>query len=374
MKSIFKIALFALILTACGNNDNSPLAKKKKQLEQLILESEKLHSRIQVLKEEIAQQDTSKSKDEALEVGVLPISASVFSTYIDVQGRVDADQNVAVSSQMPGTITLINVKTGQTVSKGQVLAETDASALYQQISDLETSLSFARQIFQKQENLWKQNIGTELQYLQAKTNKESLEKKRATMNEQVRMSKIISPINGTVDAINIKIGQMVAPGMAAVNVINFTNLKVKADLAESLSSRVKTGNVVKIYFPDINDSIIGKINYAARAINPLTRTFGVEVILSDNKKYHPNMVAKLKINDYNSSKPVIIVPVKFIQKGLNEAFVMVSLNGIAVKKIIKISKEYNGMAEIAEGLSEGELLITEGYDLVNEGEKITLKK
>jgi len=374
MKTIFKIALSALILTACSSSENTPLDKKKKQLEQLILESEKLHSKIQALKEEIAKTDTSKSKIETLEVGTLALMPEIFSTHVDVQGRVDADQNVSLSSQMPGTITRIHVRAGQEVSKGQVLAETDASAINQQISDLETSYLLAKQVFQKQENLWKQNIGTELQYLQAKTNKESLEKKLAALNEQLRMSKIISPIGGTVDAINIKIGQMVAPGMAAINVINFTNLKVKADLAESLSSRVKTGNVVKIFFPDINDSMSGKINYASRAINPLSRTFGVEVILNDNRKYHPNMVAKLRINDYNSARPVIVVPVKYIQKGLNEDFVLITVDGIVVKRPVKVSKEYNGLAEISDGLAEGDLLITEGYDLVNEGEKITVKK
>jgi RND family efflux transporter MFP subunit len=212
-----------------------------------------------------------------------------------------------------------------------------------------------------------------MQFLQAKTTKESLEKKMSAMNEQVRMSKIISPINGTVDAVNIKIAQMVAPGMGAINVVNFNNLKVEADLAETYSSRVKTGNTVQIYFPDINDSITGKINYAARAINPMTRTFAVEILLPSGSKYHPNMVAKLKINDYQSSKPVIIIPVKFIQKDGNESFVLVEEAGVAVKKTVSILKEYNGMAELSSGLIEGDKVITEGYDLINAGDKVKTK-
>jgi RND family efflux transporter MFP subunit len=187
------------------------------------------------------------------------------------------------------------------------------------------------------------------------------------------MSKIISPINGTVDAVNIKIAQMVAPGMGAINVVNFNNLKVEADLAETYSSRVKTGNTVQIYFPDINDSITGKINYAARAINPMTRTFAVEILLPSGSKYHPNMVAKLKINDYQSSKPVIIIPVKFIQKDGNESFVLVEEAGVAVKKTVSILKEYNGMAELSSGLIEGDKVITEGYDLINAGDKVKTK-
>lgn len=371
MKTIFNIAFVALILVACGGN--STLDQKKKELEKLKQEEKTVQGKIKALEAEIAKLDTSKKIDEDLEIAVMPVKSELFKTFIEIQGRVDADENVSLSTQMPGVITRINVKPGDQVSKGQVLAETDINALMQQISDLETNLSLAKQAFTKQQNLWKQNIGTEMQFLQAKTTKESLEKKMSAMEEQVRMSKIISPISGTVDAVNIKIAQMVAPGMAAINVVNFNNLKVKADLAETYSSRVKSGNTVQIYFPDINDSITAKINYAARAINPMTRTFAVEVILPAGSKFHPNMVAKLKINDYQSAKPVITVPVKFIQKDNNESFVLVEENNVAVKKIVTILKEYNGIAELSSGLNEGDKVITEGYDLINAGDKIKVK-
>ncbi len=371
MKNIFNIAFVALFLVACGGN--SPLDQKKKELEKLKQEEKTIQGKIKALVAEIAKLDTSKKSDENLEIAVVPVKSELFKTYIDIQGRVDADENVSLSTQMPGLITRINVKPGDQVSKGQVLAETDINALMQQISDLETNLTLAKQAYTKQQNLWKQNIGTEMQYLQAKTNKESLEKKLSAMNEQVRMSKIISPISGTVDAVNIKIAQSVAPGMPAINVVNFNNLKVKADLAESYSSRVKTGNTVQIYFPDINDSITAKINYAARAINPMTRTFAVEVILPSGSKYHPNMVAKLKINDYQSAKPVITVPVKYIQKDGDESYVLVEENGVAVKKAVSILKEYNGIAELKSGLLEGDKVITEGYDLISAGDKVKIK-
>jgi RND family efflux transporter MFP subunit len=304
----------------------------------------------------------------------MPLMPQTFKTYIEVQGRIDADENVSLSSEMPGTVTKINVKVGDEVVKGQVLAETDTRIVSQQISDLQTNLDLATQVYQKQKNLWDQKIGTEIQYLQSKTTKESLEKKVSTMQEQIRMSRIISPINGTIDAVNIKIGQAIAPGVPAINVINFSNLKVKADVAESYSSRIKKGNEVQILFPDMKDSITSKVNYAARAISNLTRTFGIEVLLDSKKDYHPNMVAKLKINDYQSATPKIIVPIKFIQKNTNENFVLLAVNGIVIKNTIKISREYNGLAEISEGLKEGDLLITEGYDLINEGDHINLKK
>lgn len=372
MKNIFYIIISGLLLASCGSS--SQLDKKKRELETLKAEAQTIEGKIKALKAEIARLDTTKKTDKLIEVGTIALSPRIFKTYIDVQGHVDADENVSLSTQMPGTITKINVKVGNRVVKGQVLAETDASSIEQQISDLQTNLELAKQVFQKQQNLWDKKIGTEVQYLQAKTNKESLEKKMSMLQEQLRMSKIISPINGTVDAVNIKLSQMVSPGMNAINVVNYSNLKVKADLAESYSSRVKTGNTVLVYFPDTNDSLITKVNYAASAINVLSRTFGVEVFLNNNKQYHPNMVAKLKINDYESAQPVIVIPIKYIQKENKDFYVLVAENGVTTKKIITLHKVYNGYAEIATGLNEGDQLITEGYNLVNEGEKITMKK
>jgi len=366
MKTTILYITLAAMMVACSTPD------KKAELEKLRSQKSELDTKIATLEEELAKSDTTKEK--MADVVAMPLKAQLFKTYIEVQGRIDADENVSLSSEMPGTITRINVKVGDEVRKGQVLAETDARATQQQISDLQTSLDLATQVYQKQKNLWDQKIGTEIQFLQSKNTKESLENKIATMQEQVRMSKIISPIDGTVDAVNIKIGQAVAPGVAAINVINFSNLKVKADVSESYAARVKVGNEALVLFPDAHDSLVSKVHYASRAINALTRTFGVELWLDKSKEYHPNMVAKVKINDYQSATPMVVVPVKFIQKGTNESYVFIAENGKVVKKVITISHEYNGVAEISQGLKEGDLLITEGYDLVNEGDKVNVKK
>ncbi|HEY1040746.1 MAG TPA: efflux RND transporter periplasmic adaptor subunit, partial [Bacteroidia bacterium] len=260
------------------------------------------------------------------------------------------------------------------VSKGQVLAETDARTIQQSISDMQTNMDLVNQLYEKQKNLWEQKIGTEVQFLQAKTNKESMEKKMVTLQEQLRMTKIISPINGTVDAVDIKLGQAVAPGLPAIRVINFSNLKVKAELAEAYAGRVKKGDIVKIYFPDTHDSLTAKVNFAARAISSLTRTFTVEVLLDNKKDYHPNMVTNIKINDYNSD--AITVPVKLVQNDIDgKQFVYVYGAGDkAEKKIIKTGKEYNGLIEITEGLKAGDKIITKGYDVINEGDRITINK
>jgi membrane fusion protein (multidrug efflux system) len=368
--SLVTAVMVAVILTAC--HSGSP--DKKAELEKLRAQKSELETKIAALEQEVLKKDTLRTNEKQEEVAVKTLQLELFRTYIDVQGRVDADENVSLSSEMPGTVTQINVKVGDEVSKGQVLAETDARAIAQQISDMQTNFALANQVYEKQKTLWDQKIGTEIQFLQAKNAKESLEKKMASMQEQLRMSKIISPINGTVDGVNIKVGQAIAPGMSAINVINFSNLKVKADVAENYASRVKSGNEALVFFPDTKDSVTSKVHFASRGINSLTRTFSVEVMLGNSGDYHPNMVAKLKINDYQSPKPEIVLPVKFIQRSSNENYVMVAENGKAVKKNIKTGREYNGKAEVMSGLQEGDMLITEGYDLVNEGDKIVVRK
>lgn len=369
MKKYIILSIATSLLLACSAPD------KKAELEKLKKQKSELETKIASLEEEIAKTDTSsKANEKSTEVIATALIPQPFKTYIEIQGKVDADENVSLSTGIPGTITKINVKVGEEVSKGQVLAETDASTIQQQMSDLQVNLDLAKQVLEKQENLWSQKIGTEIQYLQAKATKESLEKKMATLQEQIRMTKIISPINGTVDGVNIKIGQVVAPGLPAISVINFSNLKVKADVAESYAARIHNGDEAFILFPDVKDSVISKVHYAARAINALTRTFAVEILLDNNKDYHPNMVAKLKINDYQSPKPVIVLPVKFIQRGADESFVFVAENNVVVKKTIKTGREYSGQLEVIDGLKEGDILITNGYDLVNEGDKITIKK
>lgn len=357
----------SILLAACGG-------EKVETVSELKAKQAELKTQLSEIAAKISKLEGDSAKKFVL-VEANAISPSIFKTYINVQGRVDAEESVSLSSEMPGTITKINVNVGDVVSKGTVLAETDARALQQSISDLQTNADLVNQLYEKQKTLWDQKIGTEIQYLQAKTQKESMERKLATLQEQVRMTKIISPINGTIDAIDIKLGQLTAPGMPAIRVVNFNNLKLKADLAESYASKVHKGDEVMVKFPDSDDTITSKINYSSRAINTLNRTFGVEILLDNKQEYHPNQIAIININDYKSAKPVISVPLNYVQKDLKGSrFVLVAENNKAVKRFITLGKEYNGNVEIKEGLSETDLLITAGYDGLNEGDAIQLAK
>ena len=356
----------SIILASCGENKES-LSDLKSQQADLKTQLSEISSKILKL------QGDSAKKFVLVEANL--ITPTIFKTYINVQGRVDAEESVSLSSEMPGTITKINVKVGDKVSKGQALAETDARALQQSIADLQTNTQLVNQLYEKQKALWDQKIGTEVQFLQAKTQKESMQNKLATIQEQVRMTKIISPINGTIDAVDIKLGQLTAPGMPAIRVINFSNLKIKADLAESYAAKVHKGDEVLVKFPDTNDTLTARINYSSRAINIMNRTFGVEILLNNKKEYHPNQIAILNINDYKSKNPVLTIPLNYIQKDLKGAhFVLIANVNKAKKRYIKVGKQYNGVTEIIEGLSETDLLITSGYDGLNDGDAIEIKK
>lgn len=312
---------------------------------------------------------TAHDNNKIKTVEVLPLQPQAFYNYVEVQGKVDADENVSVNAEMPGTVSKVNVQLGDQVSTGQVLAELDSKVIQQGIAEVQTALDLANTLYEKQKNLWDQKIGTEVQYLGAKSQKESLEKRLASLQEQLKMSKIVSPINGIVDAIDIKLGQATMPGIPALRVVNMNSLKVKGEVAESYLAKVKSGNDVTVIFPDMMDTIRTKITYAAKVISPMNRTFTATVNLDGKKEYHPNMIAILKIVDY-SNPNAFVVPVSTIQQAQEGDFIFIAENKKAKKVKVKVGRTYNGNAEVLEGLSDGNLLITKGFQELNEGEAI----
>ncbi len=366
MRNYFGAAIVAVVLlSACG--------KKEETLTDLKTKEAELKTQLSEVTSKISKLQGDSGKKFVL-VEANAIKPEFFKTYINVQGRVDAEENVSLASEIPGTIIKINVRPGDVVSKGQILAETDARATQQQLATMQTSLALVTQMYEKQKNLWDQKIGTEVQFLQIKAMKEATESSVSAMHENLRMTKIISPIDGTVDAVDIKLGQLTAPGMPAIRVINFNNLKVKADLAESYAAKVHKGDEVMVKFPDSNDTLTARVNYSSRSISALNRTFGVEILLDNKKEYHPNQIAILSINDYRSEKPVLSIPLNYVQKDLKgQTFVLIAENDKAVKKTITLGKEYNGRVEIKDGLLPTDKLITSGHDGLNEGDVIKVK-
>jgi membrane fusion protein, multidrug efflux system len=363
------LSLLTIGFSSCAPPDD------KSELENLKQQRNELNDRIAALEEKIAKNSGAESGMEGKWIETMDLKKETFKTYVEVQGRVDADENLTLASETGGQIMRITVKPGQEVSKGQLLLETDNKVILQGIEEMKSALSMANTLYEKQKNLWDQKIGTELQFLQAKNQKEGLEKKLATLNEQLKMTQVTSPINGTIDGVHVKLGQVIAPGMPAITVVNFSNLKVKAEVPESFAPYIRPGADAKVSFPDMNDSVSATVSHAGRVIDPLNRTFSVEVNLSNKKIYHPNMITVLKINDYQSKEPVITIPVKYVQRGEDgKEYVMVAESGTARKKEVALGKKYNGMVEIIQGLQAGEKIITRGFSDVVDGEKVQIIK
>jgi membrane fusion protein (multidrug efflux system) len=353
--------LITTVMYSCKSKD--PQA----ELQSLKAEKTAIELRIAVLERKLG-----KDSSRAIEVSATEIKPEAFKTYIDVQGRVEAEESVSLSSEIPGMVTQIYVRAGDAVKAGQVLAETDSRIIHQQISDLEINLDLAKQVFEKQSKLWNEQIGTELQFLQAKTTKESLEKKIETLKQQLTMTKIISPISGIVDAVNVKIGQAIVPGIPAINVVNLNHLKMVAELAESYTGKVKKGQAVQAFFPDQNLNLESSVHYASKIINPMSRTFQVTAFLNSTADVSPNAVVKLQINDYTSSPECLSISEKFIQKSGNECYVWVAENLKAQKKTVRLGRNYRGRSEILSGIKPGDLIITQGFDLVKSNDPLSV--
>lgn len=367
-KHIFSILLIS-ILAACSSSGD-----KKAELEKLKKEQAELKQKIKELEEALSSTDSTNTKQKL--VAITEMQPSTFNHYIEVQAKVEGDEDVMLSPEAAGNITALNVKPGDRVSTGQVLAVIDDKLIRQGMSELQSQLDLAIQIYNRQKNLWDQKIGSEVQFLQTKTNKESLERKMGSLREQLAMTRIKSPINGTVDEVRIKIGQTVAPGMPCIRVVNLTSLKVRGEVAESYISRVSKGNEAIIYFPDQEKEIKTKVDYSGNRIDPVNRTFNVEVRLKDKSAdVRPNMVSVLKIIDYSNLK-AYVVPLAAIQKSSDGEFVYVVVNSngklFAKRKTVKQGMVYNGIAEIVSGLDPGDKVITTGYQSVIEGDAIQL--
>lgn len=360
MKKILIVSV-VLFLAACGSKD------KKAELVKLKKEQADLSTKIAKLEAEIGTKKEVVAKD----VNVYTVITSEFKNYIEIQGKVDAEQSVQVSPEAIGVITNLFVNIGQSVSRGQVLAQIDDGVLRQNVAQLQANLDLATNLFSRQKNLWDQKIGTEVQYLNAKTQKESLEKQMAALRKQASMYKIKAPISGTIDQLDYKVGQAVQPGIPGIRVVNAANLKAKAMVSETYAGRINQGDEVLVLLPDAKDSISTKISFASKTIDQMSRSFNVEVKLPSRSSLRPNMISILKIVDYTNSKATT-VPIKAIQKSEKGEYLMVVVNGTAKKVDVTVGNIYKGNAEILTGINSGDQVIVYGLNGLSEGDRVKL--
>jgi membrane fusion protein (multidrug efflux system) len=357
-----------LIMAACNQPKEGKDAKVA-ELAKLKTQQADLNAKITKLQAEVGTQDSVKSTV----VNIEEIKPGSFTNYVQLQGRIDAQDNVVAYPQASGTITGLYVKAGQHVSKGQVLAQLDNSVLLQNIAQAQAQATLAQTVYQRQKNLWDQKIGTEVQFLQAKSNYEASEKQVGSLKQQSNMYRITSPISGTVDQMDLKLGQIASPGATGIRIVNADILKVKADVPESYASSIHQGDNVKIVVPDANDSLVAKVSFAAKVIDAASRSFGVEIKLPQRSTLRPNMTAVIKIANYTKSN-TIVIPLNTIQRSEAGDYVFVADNGTAKRKNVKLGTSYGGQIEILSGLATGDKLITAGGSEVEDGDKIKVSQ
>jgi len=371
MKTRLFIVLISVFVIACSSNN------KQAQLTKLKSQRVELDEQIKKLEDDIKnEKGNALNTDKFKFVGVSEVKSGPFDHFIRVQGKLDGDSNAEVFAQMPGTITAKYADVGQQVVKGQVLAQVDDEALRKQLEGLETQYKFTTDLFEKQQRLWDQKIGSEVQYLQAKTAKEALEQQILSLKKQIEMYKIVSPIDGAIEECNIKVGSVVSPDprMAAYRVVAFKNIKVTAEVSEAYSAKVKKGDKLLVQFPDINKELETKVDFASKYINPINRTFIIETRINESvSNFKANMVAIIKINDYHTDN-AITIPMNVIQKDQAGSYVYVirakDNYSVASKQPITLGNGYNGIVEVVEGLKVGDKVVSTGYQNLIDNEYV----
>jgi RND family efflux transporter MFP subunit len=365
MRRLFFLLIPAVILASCGGgtgNKTEELAKLKQQRNSLDVKIKALEGN--------SGSDTSK---KATPVSIMVVQPVNFIATINVQSQITGDQNVYAGPQTMGTVTNVLVHTGDHVAKGQVLATLDAAALQQQIEGQQAQLTLTKTIYEKQKTLWAQNIGTEVQLLTAKANYESAQSSQASLIAQKNMYRIVSPITGVIDQMNLKVGDATGPGSQAIRVVNTDKLKAEANLGENYLGKVKTGDPVNLFFPDLGDSIKTRLTYVAEAVDPISRAFLVQVRLGNNNRLHPNMSCIMKIANYQENN-ALVVPVAVIQKTSAGDALYIADGNTAKSVQVKTGANSNGQVQILSGLKAGDKVITAGFEDLDNGDPITTQE
>ena len=396
MKQYILPSLIAvLFLSACGNSKkegDASLNDKKAKLEKLKTESDKNTQEMLKLQEEISKLDTSSANPAKIKlVALAPVTQQDFNHYIELQAKVDAENISYISPRgMGGQVKAVLVRQGDRVRKGQLLLRLDDAiqrqqvvAAKQQAGGIQSQLSLARSIYQRQKNLWEQGIGTEVQLLTAQTNVSTLEAQLRQINEGVKLSQeqlstasVYSDVSGVADVVNIKVGE-IFQGMTAagpqIKIVNTSNLKVVSNIPENYLGTVQKGTAVVVFFPDVNKTINTKVSFTGASIDVINRGFVVEAKLPADPSLKPNQLATMKIRDYSSPNSVII-PLKTLQNDEQGKFVMVAVDEkgklFARKRSVNIGMLNGDQLEIKTGLKAGDQLIVEGYASLYEGQQL----
>jgi len=382
----------AVTLASCGtktDNSTGAVKEKKAKLEDLKKQQATVTAEITKLEKEIAVIDPSAAKEEKAKlVSVTPIAPETFTHYIDLQGKIESENISYITPRGgPGQIKELLIKRGDNVAKGQLILKLDDAIAQQSviagrqgIENIKVQQAFAKNLYQKQKNLWDQGIGTEVQLITAKNNVDNLDNQLKTAqeqlkitNEQLQFTSVYSDVTGVAEEVNVKMGEIFS-GAGQIKIVSTSNLKVTTQIPENYIGKVNVGSRVKITLPDINKTIDASVSVSGKLIDANSRSFYVEAKIPSDKDFHPNQVALVRIQDYTINN-AITVPVNTLQTDEKGKYVMVAAKEggkmLARKRMITTGQFYGDKLEVKSGLITGDLVITDGYQSLYDGQLIT---
>lgn len=386
MKRIAVFIFVSLLLISCGKKEKSvedvidegnlsEIRSKKNELSQ---QQNELSSKIEKLDEAIKELDPNRNLTL---VTTSKVSDTLFKHYAEVQGDVATDQNIIIYPEFSGLLQQVKVEEGERVQKGQTLAVIDDGGLRSQLAQLEAQETLAKTTFERQKRLWEQNIGSEMQYLQAKTNYESVSNSVDQMKSQLAKTVVTAPFSGIIDEVISDQGQVVNPGQNQLfRLVSLDDMYVDADVPETYLNSIEKGTDVKVQISSIGKEFKGKVSQVGNTINPGNRTFNVRISIPNQKGLvKPNQIATIKLNDY-SAKNAIVIPENVVQqnaKGENLVYVIgektSDTTGFVQKTLVETGRVYNDSLEIKSGLQPGQTLIIEGGKGLRDGQEVEIR-
>ncbi|MDA9874637.1 efflux RND transporter periplasmic adaptor subunit [Flavobacteriaceae bacterium] len=374
MKHLFSLLILSLVLS-CGTSDKesqslTDLKTKKAALKE---QMDRMGTELKEIEIAISELDTLK---KLMSVTSIKVEVKDFNHYVEVQGTVKADQTIDLHAEMGGTVTAILVKEGQKVSKGQLLATLDSDVIDNSVLQLDTQLALATTTFERQARLWEQNIGSEIQYLQAKAQKEGLENSVKSLKAQARKMKIIAPFSGIIDQIYAKTGELTSPQKPFLKLVNLNKVYVESEVTETYLNSIKKDTKVLLNFRSIGTSVEASVSQVGNFINPSNRSFKMRIDLKNpNNELKANLLADIKINDFKANGTVI--PTRLVQRDRdNKTFVYTiepkENNHKVIKTYVTEVMNYDNQSYISDGLVPNSILVDKGARLVNNNEEVTL--
>ncbi len=377
MKKLFLLATISILLFSCGKKEEANIDDliKSKDLVAIKAKRDLLQADLSKLETSIATLDVKKA-EEAL-VSVMTVKDTIFNHYLEVQGSVNTKENILIQPEMPGTLTILNVKAGQRVTRGQVLGRTDDVGMSQQLAAMENQYNLAKTTYERQKNLWDQKIGSEIQFLQAQTQMVGAQKAVLQMKAQLSKTLIKAPFTGVIDEVFVERGQVVAPSMQGLmRIVNLSNMYVSTEVPETYIGKLKVGTIVNVGLASLGKTYSGRVRQVGNNINPTNRSFNIEVAVPNpDNLLRPNQVAKLQIIDYTNKNAIAIPTNVILTNGDGTKYVYTAENSngktaTAKKVIITTGQSSGNVTEILSGLDSKDIIVIEGLNTIAEGTKL----